>query len=175
MSIDPVVLLAEKIHAAETTLRDSFKKRRAIQENDSRHLALQFANLRLLHAQMLRTVPTSAVGASEMIRIVVERQPVCGSCYAAPLREIASRFSNGQRTHDDLVWLRALHGTLTASECSERDRRNLRLLQLAIRGASRPVVVYRSVGESLARERPDTTVLASLEQPTQAAADPAAV
>ena len=90
------------------------------------------------------TVPTSALGAAQLVSMAARRLPYSYSYYAAHLHRIADRLSNGQHTHSDLVWLRALHAALADGVCGKDGYMIKPLLNLAIVGASRPVTIFRA-------------------------------
>jgi hypothetical protein len=57
---------------------------------------------------------------------------------------VADRLSRGRREHSDLIWLRAMRATLHGG--GQPGVRAAPLLQLAIAGAARPVVIFRNSG-----------------------------
>ena len=152
MEIDPVVVLAEELRATESALRAAVRRYEVnqIQENGEKVNAL-LDSLKGLYRDIVETVPTSALGASEMVRLAAQRLPVSLSRYVAHCHEVADRLAAGRREHADLVWLRAMRAALKGGACGDPGLKAAPLLGLAIAGASRPVVVFRAFGEP----RPD--------------------
>jgi len=61
------------------------------------------------------------------------------------LIEIAARLADGARLLKDLVWLRSLHPALSRSLCGPDGVMIAPLVGFAIRGTSRPIVIFRAV------------------------------
>lgn len=146
MTIDPVVLLAEDLRSTEAALdkatqiyaKDQYRE-------DGELVALLLERSRRVHCELFETVPTSALGAAELVRLSAERLLLSYSDYAAHLHKMADRLSAGQRHHFDLIWLRALQAALMEGLCGEDGGKVVPLLNLAIIGAARPVTVFRAV------------------------------
>ena len=102
------------------------------------------ASIKSLHRELTQTVPTSALGASELVRMAAQRLPFSLARYADHFNQVADRLSIGRREHSDLIWLRAMRAALRSGE--QQGVRAVPLLQLAIAGAARPVVIFRSAG-----------------------------
>jgi hypothetical protein len=147
MEMDPVVLLAEELRMTESALRSAVKRYELdkLQENGERVNAL-LASLKSLYRDIAETQPTSALGASEMVRLAAQRLPFSLARYSGHFHEVADRLGEGRREHADLVWLRAMRAALNSGACGEQGLKAAPMLSLAIAGASRPVVVFRSVG-----------------------------
>jgi len=146
MAIDPVVVLVEELRTAEKTLRvaaKDYERDRSRQRGEAVNLLL--STIKSLNSELLETLPTSALGAAELIRLVMERLPFSHARYADHFSEVARRLSAGQRLHGDLVWLRAMEMSLVSTLQGEFDFKAAPLLRMAIFGASRPVVVFRAV------------------------------
>jgi hypothetical protein len=139
MQIDPVVAITEKLLQAERGLRVARLKRD--EKMTSRWLAL----IALLNEELYSAIPTSALGAAELLRRAANSIGDQGSSYAAHLLEIAERLSNGARALTDLVWLRSIRPALTGGLCGSDGVIVAPLIALAIKGASRPVVIFRAV------------------------------
>jgi hypothetical protein len=139
MQIDPVVALTEKLSQAEKALRDA--RLRCDDKLVSRWLAL----ISLLNEELYSIVPTSVIGAAELLRRAAESLGASEAKYAQHMVEIAGRFSNGSRLLPDIVWLRSMRPALTRGLCGSEGVIVAPLVALAIRGASRPVVVFRAV------------------------------
>ena len=144
MPIDPVLLLIEEIRQAEADLHleCSLNAQRYSHERaDS--INRTGGKIRALYASLVETVPTSALGASELIRIASCRLPLSHARHAYHLECIAERLGAGQRKHDDLVWLRAMVRALEAGKPDDRDKRIAAILALAIKGAAQPILIHR--------------------------------
>jgi hypothetical protein len=148
MEIDPVVFLAEELRATESALRTAVRRYELdqVQENGERVNTL-LAALKSLYRDIAETAPTSALGAGEMVRLAAQRLPFSLSRYTSHFHEVAERLGQGRREHADLVWLRAMRAALTGGACGDQGLKAAPLLSLAINGASRPVVIFRSHGE----------------------------
>lgn len=148
MEIDPVVVLAEELRATETALRSAVRRYELdqVQQNGETVNTL-LASLKNLYNDIAETMPTSAMGAGEMVRLAAQRLPFSLSRYTTRFHEIADRLGAGRREHADLVWLRAMRVALKGGACGEQGMKAAPLLGLAIAGASRPVVVFRAFGE----------------------------
>ncbi|HVV27446.1 MAG TPA: hypothetical protein VHC40_05715 [Rhizomicrobium sp.] len=146
MEIDPVVVLADELRETEGALRSAVKQyeRDGRRENGEAVNAI-LAALKSLHREFFETVPTSALGASELVRMVAHRLPFAHANSARRFHDIADRLGAGRRDHADLVWLRAMRVALAGGLCGEAGQKVAPLLGLAILGAARPVVVFRSV------------------------------
>ena len=103
------------------------------------------SSLKSLHRALFETVPTSVLGAAELIRMVAGRLPFAYATSSRHFHEIADRLEAGQREHADLVWLRAMRSGLQDGLCGENGRRAAPLLGLALLGATQPVIVFRAV------------------------------
>ena len=77
--------------------------------------------------------------------------PVQASALAALMNGplTGDRLSAGQRRHEDLIWLRSMRAALAGGVCSDAGIKFAPLLELALMGASRPVIVYRNVAPVL--------------------------
>jgi hypothetical protein len=146
MEIDPVVLLAEELRSAETALQATSKRYELdhrLEHGDAINTLL--ASIKTLNGKIVETVPTSALGAAELVRIAAQRLPFSLARYATHFHEVADRLSAGRREHGDLVWLRAMRSALKGGQGGEPGQKAAPLLSLALAGASRPVVVFRAV------------------------------
>ena len=146
MDMDPVVLLAEELRAAETALHAAVKhyEKDHLRENDKKVNTL-LTSIKSLYRDIAETVPTSALGAAEMIRLAAQRLPFSMARYANHFHEVADRLGAGRREHADLIWLRAMRAALKDGQGGEQGLKAGPLLSLALAGASRPVVVFRAV------------------------------
>ena len=146
VAIDPVIVLAEELRSTEATLRDAAKDY-ARGNGSERVDTIQrlLFSMKDLNHQLLETVPTSALGAAELIRLVIQRLTLSHARYADHFSEVAQRLQCGQRTHADLVWLRAMQMSLGNSGRGGGDPQAALLLRSAIVGAARPVLVFRTV------------------------------
>ena len=148
MEIDPVVILADELRSTETALRDAVRRYELDQAQENGEAVNTLLNsLKSIYRDIAETMPTSAIGAGEMVRLAAQRLPFSLSRYVTHFHEVADRLSEGRREHADLVWLRAMRAALRGGACGEQAMKAAPLLSLAIAGASRPVVVFRAFGE----------------------------
>ena len=148
MKIDPVVILADELRSTETALRDAVRRYEFDQAQENGEAVNTLLNsLKSIYRDIAETMPTSAIGAGEMVRLAAQRLPFSLSRYVTHFHEVADRLSEGRREHADLVWLRAMRAALKGGACGEQAMKAAPLLSLAIAGASRPVVVFRAFGE----------------------------
>ncbi len=141
MQIDPVVVLVEEVLWTEKALAAA--EERKFWDVTS-HL---LAKLRHLHTELLETEPTSAVGAGELILFAANRLPARNPFYADQLRIVANRLKDGIRYLPDLIWLRRMTEALANGVCGERGVTTAPMIRLAIKGAARPVLIFRSSRE----------------------------
>ncbi len=148
MEIDPVVVLVEELRATESALRNAVHRYELDQAQENGEAVNNLlASLKSLYRDIGETIPTSAMGASEMVRLAAQRLPFSLSRYVSYFHEVADRLGEGRREHADLVWLRAMRAALKGGACGEQGLKAAPLLGLAIAGAARPVVVFRAFGE----------------------------
>ncbi len=148
MEIDPVVVLAEELRSTETALRHAVRRYELNQaQENGEAVNTLLTSLKSIYRDIAETMPTSAIGAGEMVRLAAQRLPFSLSRYVTHFHEVADRLSEGRREHADLVWLRAMRAALRGGACGEQAVKAAPLLSLAIAGASRPVVVFRAFGE----------------------------
>jgi hypothetical protein len=146
MDMDPVVLLAEELRSAETALRSAVRRYELDHHQANGEAVNALLNsIKSLYRDIAETVPTSALGASEMIRIAAQRLPFSQARYATHFHEVADRLAAGRREQGDLIWLRAMRSALKGGQGGEQGQRAAPLLTLALAGACRPVVVFRAV------------------------------
>jgi len=140
MQIDPVVALTARLAQAERGLRE------ARLSHDNPMTSRLLSVISLLNEELYSTVPTSALGAAELLRIAANSlgEPPATS-YATHLKDIANRLSDGRRELPDLVWLRSVRPALTGGLCGNDGVVAAPLVALALKGASRPVVIFRAV------------------------------
>lgn len=148
MAIDPVILLVHEQRAVRRAMAAARSNRDGLSESDRcahiRDLQIQTDKLR---ERMLQTVPTSPLGAAELIWIAADMLPAACALHAARLRQIVSRLSTGQRTLADLQWLRQMANAVTDGLCGDTGDAGS-LLQLAVHGAAIPLVVHRAIDVS---------------------------
>ena len=99
--------------------------------------------IRLLEEALSQTVARSAPGASELLHLAAARLDATRPRYAKKLCQIASRLSEGIRYHSDLVWLRAF-AAAPVDVYGPWHKEIVALVESAISGAARPVLVYRA-------------------------------
>jgi hypothetical protein len=146
MPIDPIILLADEIRTLEKQIHAICKREGAYDRQGMETVNLMVGRLRALYSELLETMPTSAIGAGELIRIAADRLPFAQGRYASHLYRIAERLGAGERAQADLIWLRALAEALGEDTDTAKglDNRTARLLAQAVKGMALPVVVYRA-------------------------------
>jgi hypothetical protein len=146
MPIDPIILLADEIRTLEKQIHTVCKREGAYDRQGMEAVNLMVGRLRALYCELLETMPTSAIGAGELIRIAADRLPFAQGRYASHLYRIAERLGAGERAQADLIWLRALAEALGEDTDTAKglDNRTARLLAQAVKGMALPVVVYRA-------------------------------
>jgi hypothetical protein len=146
MTIDPVVLLAEDLRSTDAALEKAAQLySKEHRREDGALVDLLLGRIKRIYRDIYETVPTSALGAAELVRIAARRLPFSYSRYATHLHEVAERLSIGRRLHGDLVWLRAFQAAIGEGVCGKDGSIIAPWLNLAVIGASRPVMVFRSV------------------------------
>lgn len=146
MGIDPVVCLAEELRIAEKSLREAIKRYELDHDRDAGEKVNNLLQqVRQLYRDLFETVPTSAIGASEMLRLAAKRLPFSLARYSSHFHEVADRLEQGRREQADLIWLRAMRAALRGGQGGEQGQRTAPLLGLALAGASRPIVVFRAL------------------------------
>ena len=146
MNIDPVIFLAEELRSKERALHDAVKRyERDHAREAGERVNMLLAKLKTLYREFFETVTTSALGAGEMVRMAAQRLPFSLARYTGHFHEVADRLSEGRREHSDLVWLRAMRNSLKEGQGGEQGIKAAPLLGLALKGASRPIVVFRAL------------------------------
>ena len=146
MAIDPVVLLSEELRVAERTLHEACRDNRdALRGKSGEEICELTSRIRDLSTEIFETKPTSALGASILVRMAAERLPFSYGAYTKHFYEIADRLDAGQRELADIIWLRAMRTALAGGLCGKDGVRIAPLLRLAIEGARQPIVVFRAV------------------------------
>jgi hypothetical protein len=145
MEIDPVVALAEELRGKELALHAAMKHYETDRGREKgEQVNTLLATIRTLYQELAQTAPTSAMGAGEMVRVAAQRLPFSLARYSTHFHEIADRLGAGRREHTDLVWLRAMQAALKEGHGGTQGQKAELLLTLAIRGAARPVIVFRA-------------------------------
>lgn len=145
MQIDPVILLAEDLRSTEAALEKATDLyANGHRREDGELVNLLLGRLKRLYQDIHETVPTSALGAGELVRMAARRLPFSCARYASHLHDIADRLAAGRRLHADLVWLRALEAAMGEGVCGADGGTIAPWLHLAVAGASRPVMVFRT-------------------------------
>lgn len=144
MQIDPVLSLTEDIRATDASLIEASRQNEICYSRErAEEINRLLSRLKALYMALLETVPTSALGAGELLRMVVQRMPVSHTDCTAHLGRIADRLCAGRRLHGDLVWLRALADTFLNGP--DGNTRLGTLIAHAVHGAALPVLVFRAV------------------------------
>ncbi len=145
MATDPILVLAEELRIAEGALSKASKiYNKHGRSEDGELVGLLLARIRRLFDELYETEPTSAAGAAELVAMTGRRLPFAQARLATHLHDIAERLSGGQRLHPDLIWLRAMEAALSEGLCGRDGERAAPLLRLALKGAARPVMVFRA-------------------------------
>jgi hypothetical protein len=139
MRMDPVIVLIEELRAAESSLRTATCQRR---RDDVRDLLLE---IRLLEGCLAETSAASAAGAAELLRLAAEYLSRSGASIAGRLLVVADRLSEGERVLKDMIWLRAAARLLARGSYGVEGIRAAELCRSAVSGATRPVLIFRSV------------------------------
>jgi hypothetical protein len=146
VAIDPVIVLVEELRSAEGTLRDAAKEyARNSYPGRAESIQRLLSLIKNLNQKLMETIPTSALGAAVLLRLVIERLPFSHARHADQFLEIARRLDCGQRTHADLIWLRGIEVSLAGRDAGNGAPQAVPLLRSAILGAARPVLVFRTV------------------------------
>ena len=140
MQIDPVIALADELDAAYASLA------RARGSDDWEATRRQLAAIAALHASLRETEPKSVIGAAHLLReaaslLLRSNTPY----YGDRLRDVAARLDEGVRQFSDLVWLRRTQQSLAAGDCGRAGKNAAPLVGLALKGAARPILLYRAV------------------------------
>ena len=138
MDMDPVVILAERLRMAERCARDMYAGQGSAAGNG------RTAMLKLLQKKLEATEPTSVLGAGELIMLAAGRLSDLPPAHGSQLRNIGDRFHRGERILSDLIWLRRLAETLETERGPEGNQAAA-LILLALKGAARPVMIFRAV------------------------------
>jgi len=139
MAMDPVVVLAHELSIAEEALKDARNRQ------DEKMALRLIAKVSLLNEDLYNVVPTSPLGAAELLRRAAISLPPGAATYTLHLMEIAGRLAAGVREFADLLWLRSMRPALTSGLCGQEGIIVAPLIALAIKGAAIPIVVYRAV------------------------------
>ena len=142
MPIDPVIPLLEEIRTAEEQLqRQSARNVVSYTPRRDELIALLLGRIASLYDELYKVTPTSSIGAGALLNLVWRWLPPHYARHEQHLARIGSHLQAGRRSTDDLVWLRALAAALD-DDPYRND--NLRVvLNAAIQGASRPVLIFR--------------------------------
>lgn len=144
MAMDPVILLVHEQRAVRQALAAARTKSDGRSQDDRcAHLKDLQIQAESLHNRLLQTVPTSPIGAAELIWLAADMLPAAYGLYAARMRQIVSRLNIGQRTLADLQWLRKMANAVADGQCGDAGDAAA-LLLLALHGAAIPLVVYRA-------------------------------
>ena len=98
MNIDPVIFLAEELRSKERALHDAVKRyERDHAREAGERVNMLLAKLKILYREFFETVPTSALGAGEMVRMAAQRLPFSLARYTRHFHEVVDRLSEGRR------------------------------------------------------------------------------
>jgi hypothetical protein len=138
MNIDPVVELADKLRMAEQKLHDDRIRRDPILCRQA------VAEISALNERLYDAVPTSAVGAAELLERIAAALDETSKLCAWRLRQIANRLGCGERSLDDLVFLRRLLPQFSRRLYGDEGFVVAPMLGAAIEGAAQPVLIWRA-------------------------------
>jgi len=141
MAIDPVIELVETMRGLDDRMDAGTWD--ALGDAAQADYLGKLTQVKCLYAALLDAVPTSVMGAGELLRLAAQRLPFAHARSAAHLKCIAGRLCEGRRRHADLVWLRDFADRIAVA--APADKRLATMLNHAIAGASRPVLVWRAV------------------------------
>lgn len=138
MNIDPVVELAERLRNAEQKLHNERVRCNPVCCREV------VAEISALNERLYEAVPTSALGAAELLERVAAALDDTSRLCAWRLREVASRLGSGERSLDDLTFLRRLLPQFLRQLYGDDGLVVAPMLAAAIEGAARPVLIYRA-------------------------------
>lgn len=149
MRIDPVVALMDELDLAYASLAQ------ARDSKDWDATRRELAAIANLHACLRETEPSTVIGAAHLLReaaalLLRSNAPY----YGDRLRDVASRLDEGRRAFADLIWLRNVRRVLAAGDCGRPGENAAELLGLALKGAARPVLLYRNMAPPMAQDAP---------------------
>jgi hypothetical protein len=140
MRIDPIIVLIHELNAAYGALALARDKR------DWAQTRRELAAIAGLHARLRETEPSTVIGAAHQLREAAALLPQSGKAWPVDrLRAIAARFDNGDRRISDLIWLRRTLQALVDGAYGRPGESAACPIALALKGAARPVLLYRSV------------------------------
>lgn len=146
MAIDPVVMLSEELRLTEAALHKATQLYNQTHGScEGRLVNMLLAKIKRLSSKIYETTPSSALGAADLIRLAANRYPFAHSRYASFLHDIADELSEGRRNSADLIWLRAVEFATREGELGPEVAKVAKLLDLAIHGAARPILVARTM------------------------------
>jgi hypothetical protein len=138
--VDPVIALMDEIERAYLALAE------ARDVDDLRATRCGLARIAILHQRLIATEPTTVIGAACLLREAASLLPQSQSHSCSDkLREIAADFDEGRRRVEDLVWLRRAAEALGTESPNQLGCTAAEMIRLALKGASRPVLLYRAV------------------------------
>ena len=92
MHIDPVLILADDIRQLEKQIHiECQHKKEPYNREQMQTINLLIGKLRARYAELVKTEPTSVLGAGELIRFAAHRLPFSQGRYATHLYRIADR------------------------------------------------------------------------------------
>jgi hypothetical protein len=145
--IDPVVLLAERMRVVDKAMQRVARRERS-QPADAEVISAHFWQMEKLRGELLKVVPTSALGAAELLRAVIPQLQKSFPLHTDQIESIAARLADGQRQHSDFIWLRELHANLSKASLNPLGATLATFIQSVLIGACRPVLIYRAVNSS---------------------------
>src|SRR3569832_513556 len=108
MPIDPVIPLLEEIRSAEDELqRQSTRNIITYCPRRDELIAVILERVASLYDDLYKVTPTSSIGAGALLSVVWRWLPPHYARHEQNLARFGNRLQPGQRSIDDLVWLRA--------------------------------------------------------------------
>ena len=145
MPIDPVKLALEEIKTVERMLGE-IRATAHLNRQHAETINILEVWLGDLQATLPDLQPTSVIGSAELIEAALDNLPAMLAHLAPQLKAIAARMAEGERRQGDIIWLRAVVKSLPTTPGIASIRR---LLENAIAGATKPILIHRTADKSL--------------------------
>ena len=133
-----IEIVAEKLRNAEQKLHDWRVRCDPVCCRDV------VAEISALNERLYEAVPTSALGAAELLERIAAALDDSSKLCAWRLRQIANRLGSGERLLEDFVFLRRLLPQFSRRLYGDEGFVVAPMLAAAIEGAVRPVLIYRA-------------------------------
>jgi hypothetical protein len=141
--MDPIIVLAQRIRAAETALSTECRSNSAAGFGTrAEAIDLLLTELDQLYEGFFATVPETLGGAGEQILFAAERLPPSANASASRLRSIGEHMIAGQRLTSDLNWLQAFVRSMKG-EAEKSSESCVLLLSSALTRAASPLLIHQ--------------------------------